>query len=66
MFLIKKNGNNYERSLELAQMPLDIQDCFHMREQSAQFEWSFELHNLNDHLNDGILDRVYANLHRDA
>ena len=36
------------------------------REQSAQFELSFELRNLNDHSNDGILDHVYAKLHRDA
>ena len=32
----------------------------------AQFEWSFELRNLNDHSNDGILDHVYAKLHRDV
>ena len=29
-------------------------------EQNVQFEIEFELRNLNDHSNDGILDRVYA------
>ena len=28
-----------------------------------QFEFEFELRNLNDHSNDSILDRVYAKLH---
>ena len=40
-----------------------IIDCFHNESKSAQFEWSFELCNLNNHSNDGILDRVYAKLH---
>ena len=39
---------------------------FSHESKSAQFEWSFELRNLNDHLNDGTLDHVYANLHRDT
>ena len=33
-------------------------DCFHMYESKVR--------NLNDHLNDDVLDRVYAKLHRDA
>ena len=36
------------------------------REQSAQFELSFELRKFNYHANDGILDRVYANLHHNV
>ena len=34
-------------------------DCFHMRLES-------KVRNLNDHSNDGILDRVKIKLHRDA
>ena len=39
---------------------------FSHESKSEQFERSFELHNLNYHSNDGILDRVYAKLHCDA
>ena len=36
---------------------LHIKDCFYMRA---------KVRNVNDHSNDGILGRVYANLHSDA
>ena len=39
---------------------------FSHKSNSAQFEFVFELRNLNDHSNDRILDRVYVKLHRDA
>ena len=53
LLCVKQTGNDY---LWL----------FSHESKSAQFELSFELRNLNDHSNDGILDRVYAKLHRDA
>ena len=57
------------KTLALLPSALEKIETVFTQEQSAQFEWSFELRNLNDHLNcaiwmiisnDGILDRVYA------
>ena len=53
LMCVKQNGKDY---LWL----------FSNESKSVQFEWSFELRNLNDHSNGDILDRVYAKLHRDA
>ena len=47
-------------------MSCDCLRLFLHKSKSAQFELSFELRNLNYHSIDGIFDRVYAKLHRDA